>query len=333
MTAAEMQKTASSRPDTRPLWWALVISLAVHVLLLWLLLVVGIAKTVFSSSQKLLAEMKRAEAARAQAAQPPPTLTFVEVDPSQAVTEPPKDAKYYSAQSTKASNPDANKETSTPKIDGTQTHVIQTADVPRTRQFPLQPAPPKEASPPEKPAPAEKPEPKPETPPEKPPPPGDMAMIKIPAPPTTPEKPADTPAEHQRPHTIAEAQQMAGIKLRQDGGVARHNPGVVTLDTRGSPLGEYDARLVAIIQQHWYDLIDRHGGAPDHIGKVVVQFNLNDNGSISNAKVVESDVGDLLSYLCQAAIQDPSPFDPWPTDMKRMIDARYREVTFTFYYE
>ena len=335
MTAAEMQKTASSRPDARPLWWALVISLAVHVLLLWLLLVIGVAKTIFASSQKLLAEMKRAEAtARLQAAQPPPTLTFVQVDPSQAVTEPPKDAKYYSAQSTKASNPDATKDTSAPKIDGTQTHVIQTADVPRTKQFPLQPAPPKEESPPDKPAPAEKTEPKPETPPEKPPPPGDLAMVRPPTPPaTTPEKPPDAPPEHQRPHTIVEAQQMAGLKIKQDGGVARHNPGVVTLDTKGSPLGEYDARLVAIIQQHWYDLIERHGNAPDHIGRVVVQFHLNDNGSISDAKVLESDVGDLLSYLCQAAIQDPSPFDPWPTDMKRMIDARYREVTFTFYYE
>ncbi len=331
MTAAGMQKTASSRPDARPLFWALVISLAVHALMLWLLLVVGVAKTIFSSSRRLLAEMKRAEAARAQATPQEPPLMFVDVDPSQAVTEPPKDAKFYSAQSTKAANPDASKNTTTPKIDGSQTHVTQTADNPRARQFPLQPAPPKESPPAEKPPP-EKPRPKPETPPEKPPPPGDLAMVKIPAPPTTPEKPADKPEEHQRPHTIAEAQQLAGMKFKQDGGVASHRADV-TLDTKGSPLGEYDARLVAIIRQHWYDLIDRHGGVPDRVGKVVVQFHLNDNGSISDTKVLENDVTQLLSYLCEAAIRDPAPFDPWPTDMKRMIDARYREVTFTFYYE
>ena len=330
MTAAEMPKTASSRPDARPLFWALVISLGVHALMLWLLLVVGVAKTIFSSSRRLLAEMKRAEAARVQATPPVPTLTFVEVDPSQAVTEPPRDAKFYSAQSTKAANPDASKDTATPKIDGSQTHVIQTADNPRSRQFPLQPAPPK-PSPPAEP-PAEKPQPKPETPPEKPPPPGDMAMVKIPAPPTTPEKPPEKPEEHQRPHTIAEAQQLAGMKFKQDGGVD-HRRQDVSLDTKGSPLGEYDTRLVAIIRQHWYDLIDRHGVAPDRVGKVVVQFRLNDNGSISDAKVIENDVTQLLSYLCEAAIQEPAPYDPWPSDMKRMIDARYREVTFTFYYE
>src|SRR5439155_27368484 len=33
-------------------------------------------------------------------------LTFVEVDPSLATPEPPKEAKYYSSQSTRAANPE-----------------------------------------------------------------------------------------------------------------------------------------------------------------------------------------------------------------------------------
>jgi outer membrane biosynthesis protein TonB len=330
MTAAEMQKTASLRPDTRPLFWALVISLGVHVLLLWLLVVAGLAKTIFSTSHRLLAEMKRAEELRARTPPQPPPLMFVEVDPAQTVAEAPKDAKYYSAHSTQAANPDATTDTGAPKIDGAQTHVVQTQDNPRTRQFPLQPAPPKEAPPPE--PPAEKPEPKPEPKPETPPTPGDLAMVKIPAPPKTPEQPPEIPTEHQRPLTIAEAQQRMGMKVKQDGGVTRRRQDV-SLDTKGSPLGEYDERLVAVIRQHWYDLIDSHRVSLDRVGRVVVQFRLHYDGSVTDRKVLESDVGGVLSYLCEAAIQDPAPFEKWTSEMRLMIDAPYREVTFTFYYE
>jgi len=40
----------------------------------------------------------------------------------------------------------------------------------------------------------------------------------------------------------------------------------------------------------------------------------------------------LLCLLCQQAIQDPSPFDKWPSDLRRLVGADYREVRFTFYY-
>src|SRR5688572_31404032 len=43
----------------------------------------------------------------AAARQPEVRLTFVEVDPSVAVQEPPKDAKFYGEKNTKATDPDA----------------------------------------------------------------------------------------------------------------------------------------------------------------------------------------------------------------------------------
>jgi hypothetical protein len=47
---------------------------------------------------------------------------------------------------------------------------------------------------------------------------------------------------------------------------------------------------------------------------------------------VENTVGELLGYVCQKAITDPSPFAPWPSDMRRMVGANFREIAFTFYY-
>ena len=50
--------------------------------------------------------------------QEPPTLTFVEVDPSQATAEPPKDTKNYSAYNSIAANPEVALDSEKPKIEG-----------------------------------------------------------------------------------------------------------------------------------------------------------------------------------------------------------------------
>jgi hypothetical protein len=49
-------------------------------------------------------------------------------------------------------------------------------------------------------------------------------------------------------------------------------------------------------------------------------------------KILENTVGDLLGYVCQAAIEEAAPFGKWPDDMRRMIGANFRDITFTFYY-
>ncbi|HSU54087.1 MAG TPA: hypothetical protein VLT36_08530, partial [Candidatus Dormibacteraeota bacterium] len=147
------------------------------------------------SSRMLSRVFKEAQKTR----NPPPTelpLVFVEVNPAQAVTEAPKDSKYYSDKNSKATNPDPEKETNTPKIDGKQSQVVKTEDVPRTKAFPLQPAAPaapepKEAQEEAKPKPAYKP--------------GDLALAK------PQEKPEEKPRETQgdapqeRPRTIQKA--------------------------------------------------------------------------------------------------------------------------------
>jgi hypothetical protein len=121
---------------------------------------------------------------------------------------------------------------------------------------------------------------------------------------------------------------LIGEKLKQDGGVQRR--GAISLDVRGSPFGAYDGKIIAAIQQAWYSLLEDR---ITPIGKVVVEFRLHTSGRVSHLEVTSSEVGELYGQMCALAIQKPSPFDPWPREMKLAMGAEYREVRFTFYYQ
>jgi hypothetical protein len=118
--------------------------------------------------------------------------------------------------------------------------------------------------------------------------------------------------------------------MKQDGGVTRR-ASLAMENVKGTPFGAYDQMFIQAVQQRWYDLIDSSQFV-QRSGKVVLQFRLTYDGRISDLRVNESDVGDLLALLCQRAILDPAPYKPWPADMRRMIGANFRDVTFTFYY-
>ena len=241
-------------------------------------------------------------------------LTFIEVDPSTAVVEPPKNAKYYGAHSSVAANPDPTLTSLTPKIEGKQEHVPKIQDVPKQGPQPLQPSfPPEEV---------QRPKPK-ETPGE------------------TIKKPIEGVAEmgagqkqHERPRTLAKAMEqrnmIIGNKMKQNGGVGRR--GKISLDVAGSPFGAYDAAIIAAIQQRWYDLLD-NTQFTQRSGKVVIEFRLHEDGRITDLNMTGNEVGELLALLCQRAIMDPAPYPKWPGDMRRMVGKTYREVLFTFYYE
>ena len=244
-------------------------------------------------------------------------MTFVEVDPAAAVTEPPKDAKFYGVQNAKAANPDAVLDTNVPKIDGKQDKTVRLQDTERPRPEPLQPAlpaPPKDLA-------TSEPKVKAEAP-------GDLKLAK-------PEDGArDAVAVvRDRPRTLAAARQqkamLAGETMKQDGGVSRR--GKYSLDVKQTPFGAYDAALIAAVQQRWYDLLDNARFA-QRAGKVVLQFRLTYDGRITDMKVNENEVGEILGWLCQRAVMDPQPFAKWPSDMRRAVGRDYREVLFTFHY-
>jgi hypothetical protein len=241
----------------------------------------------------------------------------VEVDPANAAPEPPEETEYYGALNSVAANPDPQeKEAEKPKIDGSQDKVIRLADNPKPKRFPLQPAlPPEEVAPPPEPA---KPEPKDWKPPK------DILSMGMPPPP---------PPKRERPRTLAAAQaqnpSLAGRTMKQKGGVRRR--GRVSLNVKATPFGAYDLAFIRAVEQRWFDLLDSTAFA-QRSGRVVLEFRLTSDGRITNLMEERNEVGEILGLLCQRAILDPAPYAPWPSDMRRVIGANYREVTFTFYY-
>ena len=265
--------------------------------------------------------------------QPPPPvqhetpLMFVEVTPEQAVTEPPKEAKYYSSLNSKAANEEPDKSADVPKITGNQTQVVRTEDVPREQKFtPLQPAPP--APPKQEEQPEQKPKPAQIQ--------GDLALAK-PDDTIKKEEPKkdEGEAKQPRPKTVKEAlarkqnRRLAGEKMKEDGGVQRRGP--VSVDARMTGYGEYDSALIQAVQDRWYGLLDQREYASDSRGRVVLQFVLHYDGRVSDMAVAENTAGEVLGLICRKAVEDNSPFAAWPSDMRRMLGDT-RHIQFTFYY-
>jgi hypothetical protein len=250
-------------------------------------------------------------------------LLFVEVSPVQETAEPPKDAKYYSSRNSQAANPEPDKETDTPRITGEQTRVVKTEDVPRNKFTPLQPVAPAPQDQEEQ----EEQKPKPT------PPPGDLALGK----PEQRQQPTPGDAPRPRPRTIKEAKarmadnRLAGEKMKQEGGVRRHLE-ISSLDAKATLTGAYDYAFIQAVQQRWYALLDDWNYSAEGRGKVVLQFQLHSDGRISEMKVSENTVSEVLALICEKAVLDPAPYDKWSKEMRLNLEDP-RKVQFTFYYD
>ncbi|HTG43219.1 MAG TPA: cell envelope integrity protein TolA [Verrucomicrobiae bacterium] len=279
---------------------------------------------------------------------PPPEaeLVFIDIDPSQATPEPPKGAKYYSSHNTVAANREKDLKL-LPKIEGKQEKVPKTTDTLRPDPKALQPSPPEKQPSkmevmkpaPEQPKPAEPKGPRAE-PQRESEAKGETLLARVtPRDETTKaQRPPDNPTPAQpprkRPASVAEAKAQKGIldgpKMRQSGGIGRIAP--EGMDVKATPFGSYDALFIAAVQARWFSLLDERDFAGAQSGKVLVEFRLHQDGRITNLSVINSDVSEILSWFCQRAILDPSPYRPFPTDLRREMDRDYREIRFTFYY-
>jgi hypothetical protein len=307
-----------SRFESKRLAWALALSLAAH-FLVWggyeLGQKTGLWQRIHWPMRTHLAEKKKTPTP----VQDSDPSIFLDVDPDQATPEAPKNTKYYSSKNSRAAQTEAaTHDANQPKLNGKQADVPKTKDVPHTPKTKVQPAP--ETQPSLEKLAAMKSMLQA----------GDLKLAQLE---TSPEKNDST---QERPRTLNEARaqqanQMPQMQMRQDGGTRRMAI-VPSLDARATPFGDYDKKFIEAVTQRWYDLLDSQQFALDRTGKVTLKFRLNYDGSIGDMEVLQDTVGELLSYVCQKAVTDPSPFEAWPSDMRRMVGENYREMIFTFYY-
>lgn len=317
--------------DSSRLTWAFAVSLALHLFVAGLCYVgheygwwKNLQWPAWAKARMLTELFKKPQEQQPQEQQIEVPLVFVEVTPAQATTEAPKKTPFYSNKNSTAANPEPTVDSNVPRIDGKQTDMVKTEDVPRTKAFPLNPTMPNEKTE----------QAKEDQPKETPKPiftPGDVLI----ADPQTIERKSDGKTE--RPRTLAEARaqlppgsQLPGPKMKQDGGV-KHS-GNVRLDVQGSPFGDYDARLIYAVQACWDSLLESRQFAGEQTGKVTIRFRLHSDGAISEVTETQSTVDSVLSLLCRMAIEHPAPYEPWPSAMRHQIGESYRELTFTFFY-
>ena len=306
-------------------WWfslnsiqrSLLLSLLIH-----MLVALGILLGAFPVVEKMMAavvpELIDLEALEMQQRKRQQSVIFLEVPASMASEDAPEDSKYYSTQNSRAADEQSEKETPQPKIEGTQDKVPRIIDS-------------KPASPAKPPPPEPKPE-TPETKPKPPPPKAETLNPIVAKPEPKPEPKQEPEPKPRRPRTVAEAKQLAmiqGQKMKQDGGVKKRAT-IVGLDAKASPFGDYDARLIAAIQNRWNQILDQY--YIPSIGQVVLTFNLWSDGKVTNVQVERSTVNTILTLKCERAVKEPSPYAPWPEKMHDEIGSDRRFVRFTFYY-
>jgi len=263
-------------------------------------------------------------------------LTFVEVDPALATTEPPKKPMFQGAKNTVAANPKIKELSVMPNIEGRQEKFLKTTEnaKPITQPTP-QPSPPQAAFQPQT-APRQNTSKQAYVP-------GDLTMARPSDKPEEGKSDADASDQaqpqpqpqqaYQKPRTIAEAQARRGIYGQQSrlvGGVRNVSPNV-SLDVQGTLLGDYIAHMVDAIRSNWYRSLENMSA--DTSGKVVLRFRLHPNGSVTDMTRVQNEVTDLLATKCEQAISDSSPFEKWPRQMRLELPKDDYEITFTFYYE
>jgi hypothetical protein len=260
---------------------------------------------------------------------PEPAKIFIETDAAQVTGEEPKEAKFYSDKPTVAANPvnPTGKVGDTPYLEGTETRMASTENVPRPQPAVVLPPPPV-AIPkavtvkPSLPKPVE--------------PIADKGTTVVRDQPPVAAQPAAPPPMEASP-AMARVMVPPGssreLSARQSkltvSGTARS--GVAAFNVASSPFGAYDQKIVRAVQSRWYALIEKYG-IYERSGMVTIQFQLHDDGTVHDVKRAQNQAGEILALFCEKAILESQPFEPLPDNLRTLIGKDPREVNFTFYY-
>jgi hypothetical protein len=148
---------------------------------------------------------------------------------------------------------------------------------------------------------------------------------------TRPFAPASPPSGAQR----AQPAPRPRVALTTPGPVQRQVLGVsqtgsIEVDARFSEFGDYIARLVDAVSQHWHELCSANDFS-ERSTHVVIRFTLTRDGRIHNLTTVEKSSQSVGEYLSRTAIELGQPYGVWTDDMVRSLGAE-EPIVLIFYY-
>ena len=293
--------------DQRSAAIAVAVSLGLHLLLLWVLPDTFHKVVAFVRPVEVLTAPVKIDEARL-----PPKLRFIETNPlaNQAV---PKTTPFTSSRNQTAAQPIPEKmptKSPLPKSEGTSEQLRIAQGKPRsidqsqsqpTAQASVSMAAPVKAAPP----------------------PGPGKSVAQPSP-----APAPVAANPDRPRASVPSGTY-GLLLRRPVGVSR--AGSIAVDARFSNYGDYTQRMLEAIQSSWWSIIERSRFEGVSRGHVTVSFTLHRDGTVTDAKVLGSEVTRVMTLACKDAVMAPAPYDIWRADMVAMY-GESDKVTINFIY-
>ena len=291
--------------DLRSAAIAVAVSLGLHLLLLWALPDTFHKVVVLARPVEVLTAPVKIDEARL-----PPKLRFAETNPAanQAV---PKTAPFTSSRNQTAAQPVPEKmptNSALPRSAGTSEEIRLAQGKPRSIDQPQA-------------APAAQPSVSMAAPAKSAPPPGPGKSAAKPA-------PAPVAANPERPRAAAPSGTY-GLLLRRPVGVNR--AGSVAIDARFSNYGDYTQRMMEAIQSSWWSIIERSRFEGVTRGHVTVSFRLHRDGTVTDAKVLATEVTRVMTLACKDAVMAPAPYDIWRADMVAMY-GESDTVTINFHY-
>ena len=99
-----------------------------------------------------------------------------------------------------------------------------------------------------------------------------------------------------------------------------------------SPFRAYDQTWIEIVSRHWQALLGQQDLVRNRSGIVVFDLTLNPYGRIIRIQLANSDMDEILTWLCRRALLDRSPFPPWPREIRPRVQNDCRQIRFTFVY-
>ena len=291
--------------DLRSAALAVLVSFGLHLLLIWALPDTFHKVVAFVRPVEVLTAPVKIDEARL-----PPKLRFIETNPvaNQAV---PKTTPFTSSRNQTAAQPVPEKmptNSPLPKSDGTSEQLRIAQGKPRSIDQSQA-------------APISQPSVSMAAPVKAAPPPGPGKSAAKPS-------PAPVAANPDRPRASVPSGTY-GLLLRRPVGVSR--AGSIAVDARFSNYGDYTQRMMEAIQSSWWSIIERSRFEGVSRGHVAVSFRLHRDGTVTDAKVLGTEVTRVMTLACKDAVMAPAPYDIWRADMVAMY-GESDTVTINFHY-
>ncbi len=140
------------------------------------------------------------------------------------------------------------------------------------------------------------------------------------------------PARPQPRQTLAPSIVKARPSPLRNNEFGTENIGAVAYDAKWSSYGEYLKKFIDSVQVQWERILYQSNIYPTQGTRVTVVFRMNSEGKISEITKVEGGGGHAAQDACVSAITARDPYGAWSDEMIAAL-GKSQEFTFTFTYE